>query len=61
MISPQQLAWNQAFKDVKTINEIDQNFATLKGEIEKHCALLQKQVVIRVKAWLKKLSEEVTH
>jgi hypothetical protein len=55
----QQAAYSQAFKDVAAHVEADDVWARVKGQVETHLRLLQKQAQVRVRNWLKKLSEEV--
>lgn len=55
----QQAVYSQAFKDVAAHVEADDAFGKVKGAVESHLGLLQKQAQVRVRNWLKKLSEEV--
>lgn len=48
-----------ALQDVKNHSELDSNFEKLRLAITQHVGLLQRQAQVRVKNWLKKLSEEV--
>ena len=54
----QQLAWRRAYSEIKSAGEWTAASPKLKRELEDQCSLLQKQVVVRVRAWLKKLTTE---
>ncbi len=57
--APQQQAYTRAYRDVTAHVELDEAFAKLRAAAESHAGLLQKQAAVRVRNWLKKLSEEV--
>ncbi len=59
-VTPQQVIWQQTYKSVKNHNELDSNFEKLKLAITQHVSLLQRQAQVRVKNWLKKLSEQAS-
>ncbi len=47
-------------QDVKNHTELDSSFEKVKLAVMQHVSLLQRQAQVRVKNWLKKLSEEVS-
>lgn len=55
----QAAAWGQAWSDVTAHVGLDEQFGKVKAAIEGHSGLLGKQAAVRVRNWLKKLSEEV--
>ena len=58
--APQQDVYASTYKSVTAHVECDESFAKVKGAIESHLGLLQKQAQVKVRNWLKKLSEEVS-
>lgn len=58
--TPQQLAWSRALNESVKSTTVDENYARLKREIEQHLPLLQRLICVRVKAWIKKLDEQVS-
>lgn len=58
--SPQQHAFSKAYGDVRAHVDLDEAFCRVKGALESHLGLLQKQTQVRVRNWIKKLSEEVS-
>lgn len=58
-VSPQEQAYAQAYKDVTAHLSADEAFGRLRSAVESHAGLLGKQAQVRVRNWLKKLSEEV--
>ena len=48
-----------AYRDSVQHVELDDAFSRLRSAVESHAGLLQKQVAVRVRNWLKKLDEEV--
>ncbi|PRW58703.1 centrosomal of 112 kDa-like isoform X1 isoform B [Chlorella sorokiniana] len=59
--APQQQAYARAYRDVTAHVELDEAFAKLRAAAESHAGLLQKQAAVRVRNWLKKLSEETAN
>ncbi|GAB4817988.1 hypothetical protein N2152v2_005034 [Parachlorella kessleri] len=59
--TPQQLLWAKTYKDVKNHTELDSSFEKVKLAVMQHVSLLQRQAQVRVKNWLKKLSEETAN
>ena len=58
--APQQDIYASTYKSVTAHIECDESFAKVKGAIESHLGLLQKQAQVKVRNWVKKLSEEVS-
>lgn len=59
-VRPEEAAFSQAFRDVNSHVSLDASWAKVRAAIESHCGLLGKQHAVRVRNWLKKLSEEVS-
>ncbi|KAL4424446.1 hypothetical protein ABPG77_006384 [Micractinium sp. CCAP 211/92] len=57
----EEAAFSQAFKDVDSHVSLDAAWAKVRAAIESHCTLLGKQHVVRVRNWVKKLSEETAN
>lgn len=59
-VRPEETSYVRAFKDVNSHVSLDAAWAKVRVAIESHCGLLGKQHSVRVRNWLKKLSEEVS-
>lgn len=57
--APPQQAYARAFGDVAAHVALDEAYAKTAAAVQTHLGLLQKQAQVRVRNWLKKLSEEV--
>ncbi|KAL4437071.1 hypothetical protein ABPG75_004210 [Micractinium tetrahymenae] len=60
-VRPEEAAYTQAFKDVNSHVSLDAAWAKVRAAIESHCGLLGKQHAVRVRNWVKKLSEETAN
>lgn len=58
--SPQEQVYAQAYKDLTAHLSADEAFGRTRSAVESHLGLLGKQAQVRVRNWLKKLSEEVS-
>eukprot|EP00887_Chlorella_sp_A99_P005213 scaffold1.g5213.t1 len=57
----QQEAWNKTYNATNAHFHLEEQFHRVKVAVEGHLGLLQRQAQVRVKNWLKKLSEETTN